>query len=100
MSTNSQFEVDTAKVREASRKIKSVASQVQELASQDVQSMLALSTNELNGSTAVAIQEVLGELKGDVQRIASSLNTIQKALTTYAQKIEEKDAEMAAKING
>lgn len=97
---NSSFEVDTAKVKEAARKIKAVASQVQDLATQDVRSMQTLAESDLEGSTAQALQEVLGDLKSDIQKIAAGLNTIQRALSTYAQKLEEKDAEMAAKIGG
>lgn len=94
------FEVDTAKVKEAARQIKAVASQVQELADRKVRPMTNMINNELKGETAEALQEVLGELGSDIRKIASNLNTIQRALNTYAKEIQKKDAELAAKIGG
>lgn len=97
---DSNFEVDTAKVRQAARNIRSVASQVQDLAKQNVKTMKNTVDSELVGSTADALMEMLTELGSDVEKIASALNSIQSLLFTYAEKLEEKDAELAAKIGG
>lgn len=94
------FEVDTVKVRATAKKVKAAAANVSELASQDVAAMLRIVDGDLKGDTAVALKEVLEELKTDISKIASALNTIQRALNTYAAKIEEKDAELAETING
>lgn len=94
------FEVDTAKVRATARKVKSAASSVSELASQDVASMIRIVDGDLKGETAEALKEVLQELKSDISKIASALNTIQRTLNAYAEKVEEKDRELAETING
>lgn len=97
---NTNFEVDTAKVEEAARKVRAVATQVQDLTTQDMQTILTLAQEDLEGSTAQALLESLTELNSDISKIASGLNTIQKALTTYAKKIKEADARIAAQISG
>lgn len=94
------FEVDTAKVRQAARSIRNAAQEVQSLASKNVRAMQVTVESELVGSTAEAMQEMLAELGGDVKRIAAALNNIQNVLVTYAEKLEEKDREMAAQISG
>ena len=97
---DSNFEVDTAKVRQAARNIRAVAQQVQSLAKSNVAAMRNTVENELKGSTADALQEMLQELGNDVSKIASALNTIQNALTTYAERVEAEDARMAQQISG
>lgn len=97
---DNNFEVDTAKVRQAARSIRAVAQQVQSLAKSNVAAMRNTVENELKGSTADALQEMLQELGSDVSKIASALNTIQSALTTYAERVEAEDARMAQQISG
>lgn len=98
--SNSSFKVDTAKVEEAARKVRAVATQVQELATQDVSAMLELARTDLEGSTAQALEETLTDLNGDIRKIASGLTTIQNQLSAYARRIREVDAEIAAKMGG
>lgn len=98
--SNSSFKVDTAKVEEAARKVRAVATQVQDLATQDVSAMLELARTDLEGSTAQALEETLTDLNSDILKIASGLNTIQKQLNAYARKIRQVDAEIAAKMGG
>lgn len=94
------FEVDTAKVRQAARSIRNVAAQVQELSRQNVRAMKNTVDSELVGSTADALMDMLTELGSDVEKIASALNSIQSLLFAYAEKQEAFDAAMAAKIGG
>lgn len=98
--SNSSFKVDTAKVEEAARKVRAVATQVQELATQDVSAMLELARTDLEGNTAQALEETLTDLNGDIRKIASGLTTIQNQLSAYARRIREVDAEIAAKMGG
>lgn len=98
--SNSNFKVDTAKVEEAARKVRAVASQVQELATQDVSAMLELARTDLEGNAAEALQETLTDLNSDILKIASGLTTIQKQLNAYARRVKEVDAEIAARIGG
>lgn len=98
--SNSNFKVDTAKVEEAARKVRAVASLVQELATQDVSAMLELARTDLEGNTAEALQETLTDLNSDILKIASGLTTIQKQLNAYARRVKEVDAEIAARIGG
>lgn len=98
--SNSSFKVDTAKVEEAARKVRAVATQVQELATQDVSAMLELARTDLEGNTAQALEETLTDLNSDIRKIASGLTTIQKQLSAYARRIREVDAEIAAKMGG
>lgn len=94
------FEVDTAKVREIARRIRSVAEQVRELSSHDVRAMQALAESDLEGSTAEALKEMLSSLSSDIKKIANGLKTVDNALTTYAKRVEAIDREIAEKISG
>lgn len=97
---DTDFEVDTAKVRQAARSIRAVAQQVQSLAKSNVAAMRSTVESELQGSTADALQEMLQELGNDVSKIAAALNTIQGVLTDYAERVEAEDARMAQQISG
>ena len=97
---DSDFEVDTGKVRQAARSIRAVAQQVQSLAKSNVAAMRNTVESELVGSTANALQDMLQELGSDVSKIASALNTIQRALVDYADRLEAEDARMAQEIGG
>lgn len=93
------FNVDTAKIRSTARDVRKIADRIGDLASGDLKAMRNTVSQELRGEAAEALEETLADLKRDVEKLAGSLNTIQKALNKYAAKIEELDRELASKTN-
>ena len=92
------FEVDTSEVRRAAKEIKKIAENVGALSSQNVNRMQNSVSENLEGETADAITEVLGDLSSDIRRISAALNDVQEALIDYAERIEEADREAKRQI--
>lgn len=94
------FEVDTEQIRSVAAKLKTIAGKVQNLAEENVRQMHRTVEENLKGQTADVMKTRLDELSSDIGRIASGLQSVQKALNTYAKQIEAADTELAKFIKG
>lgn len=94
------FQVDTAEIRKAAAEIKAIADDVRQLSQNNVARMQNSVEEKLEGDTADAIMEVLQTLSADIGKIGSGLNSIQKELLKYIERIEEADRAASDIIEG
>lgn len=94
------IEVDTREVRRAAQEIRRVAGSVMELSERNVASMQGDVAEYMEGETADALLEVLNQLSADIQKVATGLFEVQRALEAYAKRIDEADEKAKRMIDG
>lgn len=93
------YDIDTDAIRRVAKQIGGIATSVQDLSTADIPAIERGLQGNFEGQAAQALDEVLGDLKKDVQGIGNGLRAIQKELIAYAKEVDEAD-ERAAKMIG
>lgn len=92
--------LDSYEVRRAANQVGQIARDVSRLATSNVRSMQDSVEENLRGEAANALDEVLGDLSGDIRKISAGLDNIQRALLELARRAEEAEREAEQVIRG
>lgn len=92
--------IDTDEIRAIMKKVSSISEDVRYLSKKNVSSMKGTVESNLEGEAADTLLTTLGELSGDIAKIANGLDAVKKALAAYVKAIEKADRELSKTING
>ena len=100
MPTINLADYDSRAVREAARRLKNCAQRLSDGTKGRLRTIRGEISPNLEGETAVALQERLGELSGDVNTILGSINGLVRALNDYADELERTAARLRQQMQG
>lgn len=89
------FQVNTHEVRQIAAKIARISAQVQGLGDNNVRAMRATVEETMKGEAADALQDVLENMRQDIDKIASGLATVQRTLEQYARQVDITDEKLS-----
>ena len=92
--------IDSTEVRAVAKKIGASADSVREIASGDLKRMKNDVPECLEGLTANALTDSIGELSDEIAKIATGLDGISQELMNYARRLDIADRMAAGAISG
>lgn len=98
--SESFIHIDTDEIRAIMKKVGSISEEVRSLSKTNVSSMKGTVESNLKGETADELLATLGDLSGDIAKIANGLDAVKKALAAYVKAIEKADQQLSKTING
>lgn len=99
MATINLADYDTKAVRAAVRKIKSCANTISEGTKSKIQAISKEIPEQLEGETATAFQQRMGDLSADVNTLVNSMNSLCRALSKYADDLERAARELQKQLS-
>ena len=86
---------DTGEIRRAARQIRNCADQLEDSAEPKLRRIQSELPESFEGKAADALEERISDISADVKAIGKSLNSLYKALSRYADALDEADRRMA-----